>query len=441
MELSDKKCPGAGNTGTQYLRRDTTKSSNYIVSSSVTGGKRPSVFFILNFKEDDNMPKRKRMPKLPNGYGSIRYLGKGRRNPYAVHPPTERFTENGVPVRPSALCYVDTWIKGFTVLTAYKAGNYYPGYENTLIDLNTDAEDASHLEELAKKILSDYNQFKGVPIEKPGKTFTEVYQEFFDWKYKTDTSKAYSQSAIYSTKAAYKNCETLHDKVFSDLRHDDLQTVIDKCTLKYASLEHIVTLFHQMYAYADIYELVDKDYSAHVKINRPDDDENGVPFTEEELKKMWAHKDDDIIEFLLIMCYSGYRIRAYKDMKVNLDEGFFQGGIKTIAGKNRKVPIHPSIRPLVEQRLNRYNSLLPGTCQNFRLSMYAKMDELDMDKHTPHDCRHTFSALCEKYRVNDNDRKRLLGHSFGSDITNSKYGHRTIEDLRVEIEKIPNICD
>ena len=44
--------------------------------------------------------------------------------------------------------------------------------------------------------------------------------------------------------------------------------------------------------------------------------------------------------------------------------------------------------------------------------------------------------LCEKYQVNENDRKRLLGHSFGNDLTNAVYGHRSLEDLRTEIEKI-----
>ena len=33
----------------------------------------------------------------------------------------------------------------------------------------------------------------------------------------------------------------------------------------------------------------------------------------------------------------------------------------------------------------------------------------------------------------------MMGHSFGNDITNAKYGHRTIEDLREEIEKI-KVC-
>ena len=50
--------------------------------------------------------------------------------------------------------------------------------------------------------------------------------------------------------------------------------------------------------------------------------------------------------------------------------------------------------------------------------------------------RHTFSMLCEKYEVNENDRKRMMVHSFKEDITNKVYGHRELEDLRKEIEKI-----
>ena len=94
------------------------------------------------------MPKRKKYPKLPNGYGSIKYLGKGRRNAYAVHPPTKEFALNGSPVTPKALCYVDSWIKGFSVLTAYRAGTYYQGME---LELNL-TDDTDNLEELARQM-------------------------------------------------------------------------------------------------------------------------------------------------------------------------------------------------------------------------------------------------------------------------------------------------
>lgn len=33
------------------------------------------------------MARRKKHPRLPNGLGSIRYLGRHRKHPYAVHPP------------------------------------------------------------------------------------------------------------------------------------------------------------------------------------------------------------------------------------------------------------------------------------------------------------------------------------------------------------------
>ena len=75
--------------------------------------------------------KRKKYPKLPNNFGSIRYLGKNRRNCFAVHPPATP-DDTGKLKRPPAICYVDDWIKGFTVLTAYKAGTYRPGMERTL---------------------------------------------------------------------------------------------------------------------------------------------------------------------------------------------------------------------------------------------------------------------------------------------------------------------
>lgn len=377
------------------------------------------------------MAKRKKYPRLPNGYGSIRYLGKGRRNPFAVHPPVKEFDDEGRAVRPAALCYVDDWMKGFAVLTAYKAGNYTPGME---MSLDLADHDPRSLETLAGRILADYNHIKGTPKEDTV-TFADVYQEFYRWKY--ESGKEYSKASKASTQAAYKNCAVLHDRIFKELRYNDLQGVVDDCPLKYSSLELIVSLFKQMYAFADIQEYADRDYSAHVRINRPDDDESGVPFTDEELKIIWKHKADPTAEFILIMCYSGFRIAAYTALEVNLREKYFRGGVKTAAGKDRTVPIHSCIFPLVKKRLKRDGKLLasPGV---FRQDMYDFLEQYHIPKHTPHDCRHTFSYLCEKYGVNENDRKRMLGHSFGRDITNQIYGHRTLEQLRAELEKI---CD
>ena len=380
---------------------------------------------------------RKKHPKIPNGYGSIKYLGENRRNPYAVHPPTVKFNKNGSPITPKALCYVDNWYKGFAILTAYKAGTYTPGMEAG-IALNSATN--TSIEGIVAQILADYNRTKHDERKNEKRlTFAEVYDRYYKYKFERENAKTYSDSSRSAKRSAFKNCSKLHHKVFSNVTHEDLQRVIDECSLKHASKELICSLFTQMYRYALANDITNKNYAINLEINTPDDDEHGVPFSENELKTLWDNKDNKTIELILIMVYSGYRISAYKVLEVNLKGRYFKGGVKTKSGKERVVPIHSSILDIVKKRYKRDSSLLCISTTAFRNAMYSALEELNITRHTPHDCRHTFSMLCEKYEVKESDRKRMLGHSLKNDITNGIYGHRTLEELRAEIEKI-QIC-
>lgn len=354
--------------------------------------------------------KRKKRMKLPNNFGCIRYLGTGRRNPYAAYPPVSEYTEKGA-VTPKALGYKPTWEEAYELLTTY------------------------NLEKQGKIKVN-----RSVYIDRTP-TFSEVYEKFYQEKFFSSPKKL-SKSAMDSTRAAFKNSVALHSIPFGSIRYDDLQDVVNKCPLKHSSLELIVSLFHQMYKYALKYEIVEKDYSKFIYIPKPEDDERGVPFTNDELKVFWSHKDDPVVEMLLIMCYSGFRIKAFTDMEINLREGYFKGGVKTKSSIERIVPIHSGIYDMVAARYTVSRNFLGISVNGFRNKMYAKLQSFGFlyastgEKHTPHDCRHTFSRLCEEYGVSENDRKRMMGHSFGSDITNAIYGHRSVEDLRLEIEKI-----
>jgi len=382
------------------------------------------------------MAKRKKYPKLPNSFGSIRYLGKGRRNCYAVHPPAT-IDATGKAIRPPAICYVDDYLKGFAVLTAYKAGTYKPGMEKELEIAPTTDADA-----LISRILSDYNTFKGTEEKHPEThklTFSEVYEQFYAWKFPDGTKASYSSMESYKT--AYSNCKTLRNRTFEDLKAPDLQDVIDKCALKKQSKAIILTLFKQMYKYAIYSEIVSENKALYVKVNANDDTEHGTPFSDEELQILWNNTDDPEVQLILIMCYSGWRIGEVLKLTTNLEERYFQGGIKTAAGKDRIVPIHPAIYEFVKNKVLTQNGRLCiySQTQHRNALFYPTLERLGIvgdPKHTPHDCRHTFSALCEKYGVRENDRKRMLGHSFGNDVTNAVYGHRTLEELRTEIEKI-----
>ncbi len=347
--------------------------------------------------------KHKRHMRLSNGYGNISYLGKNRRRPYAVYPPITKSDADGNPIRSKAIGYAETYNEAMEMLVMYHKGF-------TLPDVQL--------------------------VQKPGPTFADVYEGYFREKYELSAKKL-SAASRTSTQTAYKNAAVLHDRDFCSITYADLQAVVDACPLKHASLELIVSLFKGMYRYAEKYEITDKDQSRHLEIRIPEDDERGVPFSESDIALLWLHKADLTAQILLTMIYSGFRISAYKSILVSLEpDWYFQGGVKTKASKDRIVPIHSGIRKIVSNLIEKQGCIIKVSDTAFRIRMKNFLQSIGItEPHTPHDCRHTFSMLCEKYEVPENDRKRLLGHAF-TDVTNSVYGHRDLESLRASIEKI-----
>ena len=376
------------------------------------------------------MPKRKKHPRLPSGMGSIRYLGKGRTRPYAVHPPCKECDPiTGEYIRPKALCYVSDWYIAFSVLSAYHAGTYKPGDEK-----NIEAPAPSKaLDQFCQALIDNFST-AAAKQSVGGKTFAEVYEAYFDSKFGEKAPKKLSPQAKASSKAAFKLLSALHDRPIADLSIDEMQQVLNECPRASASLENMVSLIKQVFRYADARGYVNKDLGKHVVVPNAKEDEHGVPFTTEDIRRLWSDQEDPTAEFMLIMIYSGFRITAYRSMEINLEDGYFRGGVKTKAGKGRIVPIHPYIRPLVERRLDRDGHLLRNN-DKYRIAMHRYLKDHGFEDHTPHDCRHTFSMLCEMSGVAENDRKRMLGHAF-EDVTNAVYGHRSLDDLRKEIEKI-----
>jgi len=385
------------------------------------------------------MPKRKKYPRLHNSFGSIRYLGRNRANPYAVHPPATERDQSGRYLRPTALCYVPDWYTGFAVLTAYHAGTYRPGME---FEIQQEVvQSMTDLDAFCRRVISDYSSVAQVDSRADhGPTFADVYQQYYDWKYGESAAKKLSQSSVRCTTAAFKRLSVLHDREMTSITLDELQAVVNSDQGSQASIELMITLIKQMYRYAIPRHLCAEDVGRYIQLPAMQGDEHGVPFSDEELCTIWQRRSDATAQALLIMCYSGFRVSAYKTIEVNLDEMYFRGGVKTKSSKDRIVPIHSGIADMVP---GPGLDLLRMSQSAIRNRMDAFLEQAGIERHTPHDCRHTFSRLCEKYEVREADRKRMLGHSFGQDITNSIYGHRTAEELRAEIEKIKFVgnCD
>lgn len=338
----------------------------------------------------------KKYKKLPNGYGHIKHLDGRRRKPYAAYPAVTEWKDNGSPKQTPAIGYFETYNQALEALALFNKNPY-----------NTDYSTA---------------------------TFADIYKEFYDEKF---LKKELSDDLRRALNAGFKNFAPLHNKVFRSLKTNHYQSVIDACPLKRASLEHMKTCVKQMYAYAIKNDITDKDYSQYLTINKPDDDEQGVPFTLDELYIIWKNKDIDEIKILLILIYTGMRISELKVAVYDAEKNVFAGGLKTVNGKKRIVPVHEYIYDYVKEfkkeefKVNQYRKKLHEILKQLGIEM-----SIENTVHTPHDARHTFSWLADKYKMDNISKHLIMGHSLGKDVENTVYGHRTLEELTAEMAKI-----
>lgn len=332
--------------------------------------------------------------RLPPNYGQIQKKSGKRRKPYYVYPPaTRRDPVTGNPVREPSLGSFRTY----------------------------------------KEALEYLNAWHNKEPEKASLTFSEMYSKWIEHKEK----KGLSDSTRGGYVAAYKNLSALHDLEFSKISADDFQNQVDNCGLGWASAKKIVSLLHQMGKFAESRDYIDKNICSAVEVTQENDIENGIPFTEDDINTLWAHSEDaEGVEIALIMIYSGLRISELKKTNIDFEKWIFEGGLKTPAGRDRIVPIHPLIRDFVKRfDQKKFNAA------NYRNKVFYSMlqllgiYEVEDTHHTPHDCRHTFSWLADKYKIDTLSKHLIMGHSLKG-VEDAVYGHRTLDELRAEIDKI-----
>lgn len=348
--------------------------------------------------------KKSKRPKLPNGFGSIVTLSGNRRNPYMARPAVKEFDIKGYPVYSKPLGYFPEWIDAFIALVEYNKSPYDIGNRSL--------------------------------------TFSDVYDRWILRKFGNDENKT---STRYCYSAAYKKCSSLHNRTFRDIRTNDMQAILDNEELSHATIEHITVILSQMSKYALEFDIIEKNYAEFTKINKEEDDEPGIPFTDSEVEKLWTNKNVPFVDTILIFIYSGWRINELAEMPlsdIDLDNKTYTGGLKTRASRNRVVPIANKIYPLVKNRYDeRFKSFIYNdTIDDITQEKYRKefsnallLCKID-SSHTPHDCRHTFATMLDNAGVNKTTRKRLLGHA-NEDVT-ELYTHKDIDRLRKAINKI-----
>ena len=302
-----------------------------------------------------------------------------------------------------------------------------------------------------------------------------TFEELFEIWYPEYIQKHPSYKYVY--KSAYAYMTLLYKKKFRNITILDMKKCIEEGTIvcKLGSNKgNIITpspqvkqnmkgMLNKIYDYALEGRIVNINYARNFYLDKEvfDNQEKNkvprIPFLQQELDIMWKAKNFvPFVDMILYHCYSGWRPKEIITLKiedVHLEEEYIVGGIKTKAGRQRTVPIHPLVKPIVEKYYNEAISIgsaylfnditkkkgLNGLSKDQYYSRFIKVvKQLKLNPElTPHCARHTFITKAKSREVNMNEYilKMIVGHKI-QDVTESVYTHRTIEDLKEEILKI-----
>lgn len=335
--------------------------------------------------------------RMANGSGSIVKLSGNRRKPYSV-----RITEG--------------WKDG-------KQQRKYLGYYKTQVE--------------AMAALSNYHE-SGINVDMSNKTLREMYDSFMERVEK----KNLSRGVMNTHRMAYMRLGKLGDKQIKEIKKVHLQSWLDGIELKPGSKKQIRSSLVQVFEYAFSNDIVNKNYAKGLEIDEKVE-KTGAIFTADQVKTLWEHKDNQTVQYVLILIYTGLRISELLEIRkenINLEESYMIGGMKTKAGTNRVIPIHDKIKPFIEAQLKEGNYIVNSN-HGGSLSysgIKSRFDRL-MDRfgwsHTIHDTRKTAVSIMHGSNIPMETIRIIVGHS-GKGVTEQVYLSKEPWELVEAINKI-----
>lgn len=269
---------------------------------------------------------------------------------------------------------------------------------------------------------------------KQGMTFADMYNALLQYR---ESKLTDSMRSLYQV--AYKNLEPLHQQQFCRIKKPHLQDAFDNCDKSSSTKNKMKTLVNAIYKYAIEHELAETDYSKMIDMDKKENEREYQPFSEDEIETLWGYADsgDEVAKIVLLQIYTGTRIAELLELdkaNIHLEDSYAIGGKKTESGKNRIIPLHRRIVPLLAEFYNQDRQYLFINSRGTRLQYRAflnhftdKMEEWGME-HTSHDCRRTAATRLSVADVPYNVVQQILGHSMKGNVTN-RYIYKDVKHL------------
>lgn len=396
--------------------------------------------------------------RYPNSFGSVIKLSGRRRKKYAVRISCGYRQRLCIPNKAE---YYPVAIDPFR-MEYRKSKNDYVIYDTDgTIKSQLDKAGVSYRVEFVRRFRyleyfsksSDAHQYlakmnRGEPIKEhvfktQEPSFAQVYERYI--QFVKSLNKPPSEASMKAYKTGFNLWSDVHDIRFRSVTTKMLQDCLTKHgNLSKASVTRMITILKKMFKFALAHQITDTDLSPYLFSEHTDEKKIvHTIYTDDEIEMLWK-SNTEAAKVMLILIFTGLRCSEFlllENANIHLDERYLVGGIKTAAGRNRIVPIHKRIDPIMREFYNpdeKYffpnangNAMLYSHFKDNKWAEYRK--ELNTTHYT-HDCRHTCATKLELAGVSDFHKKLILGHSI-RDVTNGIYTHIPKETLIADIDK------
>lgn len=321
--------------------------------------------------------------KNPNHYGTVSKMSGKRRKPYIIR--------EGVTGRQRVIGYAATREEAMMLLAEY---NRYP--------INVDEKNIN-VGQLYKILL-------GLPEERLTESMRKVFR------------------------TAWHYIEPLEYVPFTQLKLSNMQKTIDDTLPSLRGKVKQLWLRLEQIAYER--EIV-KLKKAPDLVGEYVKQKERIPFTDTEVRLVISQAGEPIADLAIVLFFTGFRVNellSLTDETIDFDKMVMVGGSKTEAGKNRVVPIHPDIVPILHRLLEQFHGRLWNKSYQ---TYYRAFEQLMLDLHMTHvihETRHTVRSRLDTLGANPICIDKLLGHSPRGSTGVTTYTHKTVDELRKTIE-------
>jgi len=297
-------------------------------------------------------------------------------------------------------------------------------------------------------------------VEQSTLTLQQVYDAWEKWY-----SPRVDPSTMAGYRAAYHYFGALAGRRICLITAGELQDCMDDCPKGKRTHQNMKVVAGLIWKYAKSKHIVSQ-VDTEILYTGKGQSKKREALTDIEVEKIRKAMDTDrYADYIFSLCYLGYRpgemLELRKDQVIE-HQGrlFLVEGKKTDAGRNRTVPVHQKIEPIIRSRMH-----VPGTDLIFPQYCFTRASKEQpvplftgfkqmsdnyfremvfkplcarlgiAEGKVPYAARHTFSNMLKTAEGADIDKARLIGHSDYT-FTQTKYQTTDLDELAAVVDSI-----